>query len=224
MPARFEAVAERMPQAEAVVCGPNSIRYGDLNRQANQLARHLRSLGAGPETLVAVCLERSLELVTALLGVLKAGAAYVPLDPEYPRERLAFMLADSGAGIVLTHSRLRPLLPETPGCLLLELDQLQQPLAALPDTNLNLPILPLSLAYMIYTSGSTGTPKGVAQHPRSRRQLGGLAPERIRRYGAGPGFSGSQSRIRRIRVGDLALRNLWCQLVYGIHTTGMVCP
>ncbi len=160
LPARFEAVAERMPQAEAVVCGPNSIRYGDLNRQANQLARHLRSLGAGPETLVAVCLERSLELVTALLGVLKAGAAYVPLDPEYPRERLAFMLADSGAGIVLTHSRLRPLLPETPGRLLC-LDSDCEQIALHGGDNLPSQIDPRNRAYVIYTSGSTGQAKGV---------------------------------------------------------------
>ncbi|MGH7830686.1 MAG: AMP-binding protein, partial [Candidatus Binatia bacterium] len=115
----FTSQAERTPEAVAVVVSSSSraggnhpLTYRELNQRANQLARYLVKLGAGPEVLVALCIERSLEAIIAILAILKAGGAYLPLDPEYPRERLAFMLEDSGAQVLLTQERLLSRLPE----------------------------------------------------------------------------------------------------------------
>ncbi|MET0398498.1 MAG: amino acid adenylation domain-containing protein, partial [Longimicrobiaceae bacterium] len=154
--------AARAPGAAAVVVGDRVLRYGELDRRADRVARALRARGVGPETRVAICLERSAELAVALLGVLRAGGAYVPLDPGYPRERLAFLLADSGARVVLTRGDLAGVLPGG-GPELVFLDTLDVPDA--PDV-LETPacgadVDPDQLAYVVYTSGSTGTPKGV---------------------------------------------------------------
>src|SRR5678816_2347465 len=100
----FEAQVERTPEAGAVSFNEQEISYRELNRRANQLAHYLRSLGVGPEVCVGVCLERSVDLMVALVAILKAGGAYVPLDPSYPLERLAFMLDDAHAHVLLTHS------------------------------------------------------------------------------------------------------------------------
>ena len=101
----FASQAERTPEAIAVVCGGEKLSYEELNARANQLGHYLRQQGVGPEVRVAVCLERSVEMVVALLAVLKAGGAYVPLDPAYPQERLRFMVEDSEAAVLLTESR-----------------------------------------------------------------------------------------------------------------------
>ncbi|MFP2913766.1 AMP-binding protein, partial [Pyxidicoccus sp. 3LFB2] len=106
----FSAQAARTPEALAALSDSGSLTYGQLEARSNRLASHLASLGVRPGTLVALCMERSLELPVALLGILKAGAAYVPLDPSYPRERLAFMLRDSAAPVLLTQHALRSLL------------------------------------------------------------------------------------------------------------------
>ncbi len=156
----FEQQVAKTPQAVAVQFEDERCNYDALNRRANQLAHHLRSLGVGPEALVAVSLERSLDMVIALLAVLKAGGAYVPLDPAYPRERLAFMLHDAQARLLLTHSRLRQLLPAD-GLTVVELDRDGPLIARHTDDNPNLAVLPQHPAYVIYTSGSTGVPKGV---------------------------------------------------------------
>lgn len=157
----FEAQAQRTPQAIAVVFDDHHLTYGDLNRQANQLAHYLHKLGVGPEVLVGVCLERSIEMIVAILAILKAGGAYVPLDPTYPQERLAFMLADSATPVVLTQSRLLANLPDSPArTVCLDADRPAW-LAEAPD-NPATNILPANLAYVIYTSGSTGRPKGTA--------------------------------------------------------------
>src|SRR5213075_2292978 len=111
----FEAQAERTPEAVAVVDEQQRLTYGELERRANQLAWRLRREGVGCESLVAVCLERSVELVVALLGILKAGGAYVPLDPGYPQARLQFMLEDSRAQVVLTEQPLAARLPHGSG-------------------------------------------------------------------------------------------------------------
>ena len=108
----FEACVEQMPNTVAVVCNAQQLSYNALNRRANQLAHHLRALGVGPEVSVGLCVERSLELAVGLLGILKAGAAYVPLDPTYPKERLAFMLSDTQAPVVVTQQKLVADLPE----------------------------------------------------------------------------------------------------------------
>src|SRR3712207_6291640 len=107
----FEDQAARTPEAVAVVCGPRSLTYGELDRRANQVAHHLVRRGVGPETLVGVCLERSPEMVVALLGVWKAGGSYVPLDPGYPPERLSFMVEDAGLKVLLTQEKLKALFP-----------------------------------------------------------------------------------------------------------------
>ena len=102
----FETQAQRTPERIALVFQSRQVTYGDLNKRANQLAHYLKKLGVGPEVCVGICLERSLEMVTGLLAVLKAGGAYLPLDPAYPTDRLAFMLADSQARVLLTQSNL----------------------------------------------------------------------------------------------------------------------
>jgi amino acid adenylation domain-containing protein len=142
----FEAQVERTPDAIAVSYEDQSLTYTELNRRANQLAQHLRKQDVGPGKFVAVAMDRSLELVEAILAVLKAGAAYVPLDPSYPKERLDYMLSDSAAAVVLTNQHL-----------MLLRDELSQEGAANPEWEVAVD----DAAYVIYTSGSTGRPKGV---------------------------------------------------------------
>ncbi|HEX9668823.1 MAG TPA: AMP-binding protein, partial [Thermoanaerobaculia bacterium] len=156
------AQAARTPRAEAVAFAGSSLTYRELDRAANRLAQRLRRLGAGPEAIIAVALERSLELPVALLAALKAGAAYLPLDPGYPRERLAFMLDESRAAVVLTAERLLPALPGAGGAPVLCLDREEPALAGEPDAAPAALAVPGNLAYVLYTSGSTGRPKGVA--------------------------------------------------------------
>ena len=156
----FEQQVERMPDAIAVIFEEAATTYRELDTRANQLAHYLRSCGVGPEVLVGVCLERSLEMVMALLGILKAGGAYVPLDPTYPQARLAFMMQDSQIRLLLTQSHLQAQLPV--GSLpIFCLDSSQSSLALCPRTRLESLVQPDNSAYVIYTSGSTGTPKGV---------------------------------------------------------------
>ena len=158
---RFETQAGLTPEAIALVAEEQAVSYGELNERANQLAHYLGEQGVGVETLVAVCLERSIEMVVSLLGILKAGAAYVPLDPAYPLERLAFMLSDSAASLLLTQQQLVAQLPapeERTVCIDSEWGEIARHSRANPEpqgTTAN-------LAYVIYTSGSTGQPKGVA--------------------------------------------------------------
>jgi len=156
----FEKQAARTPNATAVVFGKESLTYGELERRANQLANHLVNLGACPDSLVAICVERSLEMVVGLLGILKAGAAYVPLDPAYPRDRIGFMLENAEVPLLLTQAQLRKNLPGTAsGTVLIDSDWPE-----IAKQSAKSPTLTLSSenrAYVIYTSGSTGKPKGV---------------------------------------------------------------
>jgi amino acid adenylation domain-containing protein len=157
----FEAQAARTPHLIALTCEDRSLTFAELNRRANQLAHRLRRLGVGPETLVAVCLERSIELIAAQLGILKAGAAYVSLDPTYPSERLAFMLTEADAPVLLTESCLLDVLLQHRGhtlCVEADWARFQDE----DEENLSPSALPHNLAYVIHTSGSTGRPKGVA--------------------------------------------------------------
>jgi len=156
----FELQAERTPNAPALLFGGSVLVYQELNARANQLARRLRRLGIGPETRVAVCVERSFEMITALLAILKAGGAYVPLDPDYPQERLSFMLEDSRAPVLLTQRSLAAALPAYSGTIL-RLDDADSSARESKD-NLESGTCGESLAYVMYTSGSTGRPKGVA--------------------------------------------------------------
>ncbi|HVF59868.1 MAG TPA: amino acid adenylation domain-containing protein [Thermoanaerobaculia bacterium] len=155
----FAAQAARSPAATALVCDGDRLTYGELAARVHRLARALRCEGVGPETRVAVCLERSPELAVALLAVLEAGAAYLPLDPDFPPERLAYMLADSAAPILLAG----PGAPALPlgAARRLELAELASPLAAERPEPPEVEVPPAALAYLLYTSGSTGWPKGV---------------------------------------------------------------
>ncbi|MBL0695489.1 non-ribosomal peptide synthetase, partial [Comamonas sp. JC664] len=160
----FESQVARTPEAAAVMFGAESVTYRELDARANRVARHLRARGVGVETRVAVCVERSVDLIAALLGVLKAGGAYVPLDPEYPADRLALMLEDSGARVVVARERLREKLGGASGCQWLEVDALvSEGDAASPGVA----VPPEAAAYVLYTSGSTGRPKGVVVQHRS---------------------------------------------------------
>ena len=156
----FDAQASRTPDAVALIDREQRVTYRDLQERANRLTHYLKERGVGPGSLVGVCLERSIEAFVSLLGILKAGAAYVPLDPAYPPSRLAFMLADSGAPALLTTRHLRERLPAgTAKVVDLEADQAA--IGREPHTTPPSGVGPQDLAYVIYTSGSTGTPKGV---------------------------------------------------------------
>ncbi|QJE01528.1 amino acid adenylation domain-containing protein [Massilia forsythiae] len=157
----FEAQAARTPDAVALACGADSLSYRALNEQANRIAHRLRELGVGPDVLVGLYAERSTPLLAGLLGILKAGGAFVPLDPSCPRARLAFMLEDCAPRVILTQAHLRGVLPDsTAEVLCLEDASIHgQPCADLAPEAIGL--APSHLAYVIYTSGSTGRPKGV---------------------------------------------------------------
>lgn len=165
----FEAQVERTPQATAVIWQDEQLTYDQLNRRANQLAHYLRQAGVGPEARAAICVERSLDMVIAALGVLKAGGAYLPLDPTYPAERLAFMLEDAQPTIVISQTAVSQsaLAGITRPDNLINLDGDWAAIASQPDTNPENQATPHNLAYMIYTSGSTGKAKGVMIEHRS---------------------------------------------------------
>lgn len=171
----FEEQVERKPNAVAVVCEGQVLTYEELNARANQLARYLRCIGVGPDKLVAVHIERSPEMVVALLGILKAGGAYLPLDPKYPPERLNYMFNDAKPLLVLTQENLKSALSANTTSLVV-IDQQWSDIANHEPTNLvpcRLGLTSRHLAYVIYTSGSTGLPKGVmVEHLNVTRLFG----------------------------------------------------
>ena len=154
----FEAQAARTPDAPAVVFAGETTTYADLNARANRLARHLRTLGVGPDVLVGLCVERSSRMLVGLLAILKAGGAYVPIDPTYPGDRVEFMVADSRAPVLVTELDLVASLPAG-ASRVVAIDSAEH--AGHPSANLDGATAPDALAYVIYTSGSTGKPKGV---------------------------------------------------------------
>ncbi|MFD4737237.1 amino acid adenylation domain-containing protein [Streptomyces virginiae] len=157
--------AGRVPDAVAVVFGTEELTYRELDARADRLAHHLRGLGAGPDVPVAVCLERGTELIVTLLAVLRSGAAYVPLDPQHPLDRLEFVLRDTAAPVVVTQESLRGRLSGGAGAgprTLVAVDTDAAAIAAAPVVEAAAAAGPGHLAYVLYTSGSTGTPKGVA--------------------------------------------------------------
>ncbi|MGU9807845.1 UNVERIFIED_CONTAM: non-ribosomal peptide synthase/polyketide synthase [Pseudomonas sp. CM11] len=156
----IEEQVRRTPDAPALVFGEQRLTYAQLNARANRLAHRLIEQGVGPDVLVGIAVERSVEMVLGLLAILKAGGAYVPLDPEYPQERLAYMFEDSGIGLLLTQSHLLEQLPIPPGLRSLVLDLPDDGLQAGRDANPHVRLDGENLAYVIYTSGSTGKPKG----------------------------------------------------------------
>jgi amino acid adenylation domain-containing protein len=201
-----EECAQQTPEAVAVVCGHDRLTYAELDARANRLACHLQQLGVGPETIVPVLVDRSLEMVVGWLGVLKAGGAFLPLDPEYPAERLGFMLDDVAARILLTQESLLSRLPDHRSTLVLLDTELGSSVEGPPHPRA---AQPQNLAYVIYTSGSTGRPKGVmvthrnlanliAWHNRFYR----VTPEDRASHVAGLGF-------------DAAVWELWPYLTAG---------
>lgn len=162
----FELQVQRTPEATALVCEEQRLSYAELNARANRVAHFLSSQGAGPEVLVGICCQRSPNMLVGVLGILKAGAAYVPLDPAYPQERLAVILEDAKAPLVLTESSLLKTLPRSAGQTIC-LDTDWPRIALEPTENLISGVKPENLSYVLFTSGSTGRPKGVAIEHRN---------------------------------------------------------
>jgi amino acid adenylation domain-containing protein len=179
----FETQVERAPSAIAAVFQNEQLTYQQLNVRVNQLAHYLMKIGVGPEVRVGVCMERSLEMVVGILGILKAGGAFVPLDPAYPKERLDFMLKDSRVFVLLTQNRIMDSVPECQGrvvCLDTDWDTISRQRGDNPASG----VIADNLAYVIYTSGSTGIPKGVLV---AHRGLCNLSKEQILSFNVGPG-------------------------------------
>ncbi|MBZ4336683.1 amino acid adenylation domain-containing protein, partial [Corallococcus sp. AS-1-12] len=180
----FEAQVRRAPDAVAAVFEGTQLTYARLDARANQLAHALRRRGVGPEVRVALSVERSLDVVVGLLGILKAGGAWVPVDPLLPRERLAFMLEDSVAQVLVTQQPLVDRFPEALHARALCLDAERESLAQEPTDAPVTGVTPANMAYLLYTSGSTGTPKGTAVEHRG---VANLVTHEAVAYGIGPG-------------------------------------
>jgi aspartate racemase len=210
----FETQVEKSPDVIAVAFEDQELTYQELNRRANQLAHYLRKRGVGSESLVGICVERSLNMIVAILGVLKAGGAYVPLDPAYPKERLSFMLEDTQVRVVLTEVTSLPNLPSTSARVIC-LDPDCEEVAREPQDNLINQSTADSLAYVIYTSGSTGVPKGVEVcHRGVVRLLFGVDYVR---------FDGMQTFFHLAPISfDAATFEVWGALLHGGKC--VLCP
>ncbi|MCY1013674.1 amino acid adenylation domain-containing protein [Nannocystis pusilla] len=202
----FEEQAARTPDAVALVFGDQQLNYRELDERSNQLAHHLRELGVGPEVRVALCVERSLEMLVGLLAILKAGGAYVPLDSSYPQDRLAFMLADARPAVLLTQAHLRDSLPPQELAVVhLDVPAWQH----LPRTSPAVDVGPDHAIYVIYTSGSTGRPKGVLNTHR------GL-DNRLRWMQRTYGLSTSDAILQKTPLSfDVSGWELWWPLLEG---------
>ncbi|MEU2561452.1 amino acid adenylation domain-containing protein [Streptomyces longispororuber] len=213
VPALFARRVAAAPDAVAVVCGDTSLTYRELDARAGRLARELVRRGAGPDTLVAVALPHSAELVVALLAVVRAGAAYVPVDPRYPSARLGLVLADADPRLVVTDTATRHVLPDTLGALgapdatggLLLLDELD--LGTGPGAEPPAALSPQHLAYVMHTSGSTGVPKGVGVTHR------GVVRLALDRVFAGTGHE--RVLMHSTQAFDAATYELWVPLLTG---------
>ena len=207
----FEAVVERCPDALAVVAKDRSLTFCELNRRANQLARYLRKLGVGPDVPVTLCLDRSPEMIIALVAILKAGGAYVPLDPSYPAERLCFMVADTAGPVLLTQQSMTGLFAAVPPpTRIVCIDSEWESIAEEAGDNVANSVSEANLAYLIYTSGSTGLPKGVAVTHASVVNLiewyqgaFGVTPADRSTFVAGVGF-------------DASVMEVWANLAAGV--------
>ncbi|HWG91861.1 MAG TPA: amino acid adenylation domain-containing protein, partial [Candidatus Thermoplasmatota archaeon] len=210
----FERQVTRTPDVIAVSCGSDRLTYRELDEEANRLAHHLRTLGVGPESLVGIAMERSVRRVVSVLAVLKAGGAYLPLDPAYPRDRLQFMLEDSGARTLLTQEPLLAALPVPEGVRVVCVDRewgaaVAPPPPAAPPVEVGLG----NLAYVIYTSGSTGKPKGVLVEHRG---VGNLVQAFAEAMGAGPG-------CRMLQFASLSFDASVFEMATALLTGGTLC-
>ncbi|MBZ4423360.1 non-ribosomal peptide synthetase, partial [Myxococcus sp. RHSTA-1-4] len=167
----FEAQAQRTPNAVAVEYAGQWLTYEELSRRANQLAHHLRGMGVGPEVRVGLCAERSLELVVSILGILKAGGVYVPLDASYPQERLAWMKREAGVSVLVSQDKLLPALRLTEGEPVVRVDAEWSSISRHPESRPEAKVGGANLAYVMFTSGSTGRPKGVGVPHRAVARL-----------------------------------------------------
>ena len=205
----LEDTARKMPDAPAVTAGELTLSYRELDQRANRLAHQLVQKGIGPGALVAICLDRTVQLPIALAGVLKAGAAYVPLDPTHPADRIRYTLEDSGVACVITLGRFAPMFDATAPVVLM--DDEHGDMAALRDAGPNVAIRPDDLAYVIYTSGSTGRPKGVQVEHRNMVSF----LEAMRRE---PGLSSSDVLLAVTTPAfDIAGLEFWLPLSVGAH-------
>jgi amino acid adenylation domain-containing protein len=204
--ARFEAQAAHAPDAPAITCQGQTLTYDALNARANRIAHTLRALGAGRGTIVGLWVERSIDMVAGILGIAKAGAAYLPLDPTCPPQRLAFMLGDAAAPVVLTHRERASQLPQL-GSRVLLLDD-ESSLSS-DTTNLDDRTTAEDLAYVIYTSGSTGNPKGV---PVTHENVSRLFDETDAWFHFGP--QDVWTLFHSISF-DFSVWELWGALIYG---------
>jgi amino acid adenylation domain-containing protein/thioester reductase-like protein len=205
----IESQAHRTPQSVAIVFEQQQISYGQLNHRANQLAHHLRHLGVAPGVLVGLCVERSIEMFIALLGVLKAGGTYIPLDPAYPSDRLEFMLADSQSAVLLTHGNLDVALNTSSDLQRVYLDRDAATIAQYSEENLDVELTGDDRAYIIYTSGSTGKPKGVQiTHSNMLNFLVSMAQE--------PGLTSQDTLLAVTTVSfDIAVLEIFLPLMLG---------
>jgi natural product biosynthesis luciferase-like monooxygenase protein/amino acid adenylation domain-containing protein len=207
---QFEAQVRATPDAKAASFEASTLSYVQLNARANRLARHLRTLGVGPDTFVGIYVERSLEMLVAMLATLKAGGAYLPLDPAYPSDRVAFMLEDSGAPVVLAQARLTSKLPATTATVV-RVDADESSWAALDASDLSHEVKPHELAYVIYTSGSTGRPKGVMIEHRNVVNFFAGMDERV-----GADEPGTWLAVTSISF-DISVLELFWTLTRGFH-------
>jgi len=213
MPQLFEQQVDENPDAPALIYGQQQVSYRELEERANQLAHYLRSEGVGADTLVAVCLERSIEMVVTLLGVLKAGGAYLPLDSSYPAERLRYMLVDSEAKLLVTAAKFAELFLETT-TRTLYVENLAEQLGPQSRVRLKSDAAPAHLAYVIYTSGSTGQPKGVMITHRGLVNYLYWA-RRAYEVSSEKKNGGNGSALHSSIGFDLSITSLWLPLVAG---------
>jgi amino acid adenylation domain-containing protein len=208
----FEERVEKTPDAIAITFADQRLSYRDLNLRANQLAHYLRSLGVGPETVVGVCIERSLEMVVALLGILKAGGAYVPLDPRYPKERLAFMVEDAQVSVIVTQEKFLESVQPSAVSRQRSYVRIDRDWPVIQNKSTENPQVGVdsgNLAYVIYTSGSTGQPKGVQVSHRSVVNC-------LASIGARVGLSGQDRLLAVTTISfDIAALELYLPLLVG---------